>query len=282
MLVISFIFSATLLQETKASTQSSTPTPGPAVTPELTPSSNGTKEFGYPVIGNEYSDMPAAKTITLCNYSTPLHYGNITEISIYITAVSGLSHVRAMIFANEPQVSFPRGGDPIAQSLETLDVASASQWYNFTMNCPVAPNTVYWLGYYSDSPTHYFFDDSNNSITVTSQPKDGTSNWLPVGWSYQTKTIMSLSALYTYTDPPLAATHSQSTPTSAVTQTQSTLSYGDADFVFLIICGETAIFVSDQTRRKDIIADGNTWNYGKRVSKFCQILRQRVSKTVEH
>jgi len=239
MLVISFIFAASFFQEARASTQPSTPTLGSAVIPELTPASNDTTEFGYPVIGKEYSNMPAAKTITLCNYSTPSRSGNITEISIYLTGISGVSNVRAMIFAIEPQANFPKGGEPIAQSFETLNVTSASQWYNFTMNCPVTPNTVYWLGYYSDSPTHYFFDDSNDSLTVTSQPKDGTSSWPPVVWSYQTTSIMSLSALYTYANP-----------TSAVMHTQSTLSYADAAFVFLVIGGETAIFVSDQTRKK--------------------------------
>jgi hypothetical protein len=246
MLAISFIFVGSLFQEARASTQPSTPTPGSAVTPELTPASNGTIEFGYPVIGKEYSNMPAAETITLCNYLTPPHYGNITKISIYLTGISGISNVRAMIFANEPEANFPKGGEPIAQSFETLNVTTASQWYNFTMDCPVAPNTVYWLGYYSDSPTHYFFDASNDSMTVTSQPKDGTSSWLPVGWSYQTTTIMSLSALYTYADPSSAATH-----------TQSTLSYGDAAFVFFIIGGETAILVTGQTGKKIIPNDGN-------------------------
>ena len=239
MLMIGFIFAASLFQEAIASTQPSTPTIGSAVIPQLTPASNGTTQFGYPVIGKQYSDMPGTKTITLCNYSAPSWSGNITQISIYLTAVSGIANVRAMIFANEPQVNFPKGGEPIAQSLATLNVTSTPQWYNFTMNCPVASNTVYWLGYYSDSPTHYFYDGSNDSITVTSQPKDGNSSWLPVGWSYQTISIMSLSARYTYTDPTSAATHAQ-----------SSLGYGDAVFVFLIIGGETAILATGQPRKK--------------------------------
>jgi hypothetical protein len=238
MLVIGFIFAASLFQETRASTQPSTSTIGSAIIPQLTPTTNGT-EIGYPLIGKQYSDMPGTKTITLCNYSTMSRSGNITQISIYLTAISGIANVRAMIFANEPQVNFPKGGEPIAQSLATLNVTSTPQWYNFTMNYPVAPNTIYWLGYYSDSPTHYFYDASNDSITVTSQPKDGTSSWLPVGWSYQTISIMSLSARYTYTDPTSAATHAQ-----------SSLGYGDAVFVFLIIGGETAILATGQPRKK--------------------------------
>jgi hypothetical protein len=251
LLVLTFIFAASLFQDAKAATQPSTPTPSPATTSELPPypmnTATGRIEFGNPVIGKECSDVLSAKTITLCNYTTPQHFGKIVQISIYLAGISGGSNVQAVIFANEPDVNFPKGGEPIVKSLETLNVASVSgQWYNFTMNCSASANTIYWLGYYSDGQTHYFFDASNNSITVTSQPKDGNSSWLPVGWSYQGKTTLSLYALYTISDPTPTAT-----PTNSGIQ-QSTQS-SDAIFVSLIIVGETTIVATGKARKKNSI-----------------------------
>jgi hypothetical protein len=251
LLVLTFIFAASLSQDAKAATQPSTPTPSPATTSEPPPypvnTATGRIEFGNPVTGKESSEVLSAKTVTLCNYTTPQHFGKIVQISIYLAGISEGSNVEAVIFANEPDVSFPKGGEPMAKSLETLNVASVSgQWYNFTMNCTVSPNTVYWLGYYSENQTHYFFDASNNSITVTSQPKDGTSNWLPVGWSYQGKTVMSLYALCTISDPIPTAT-----PINSGIQ-QSTQS-GDAVFVSLIIVGETTIVATGKARKKNSI-----------------------------
>jgi hypothetical protein len=248
-LAISFIFAASLFQDTKAANQPFTPASTPISAQKLSPSPGATTNFGYLAIGNESSEMPAAKTITLCNYTTPSHPGIITQISIYLKGYSGVSHVTAMIFANEPGTNFPKGGDPIAQSSETLNVtSSSSQKYDFTMNCSLSPNTVYWFGYYSDSPTIYFSDASNDSVTVISQPKDGTSNWLPVGWSYQTKTILSLSVLYTYTNVSLSSA-------TWINQLdfgfpQSTLGIWDVFFVLLVIVGETAIVVASQSEKK--------------------------------
>ena len=263
-LVISFIFTTSLSQNIKVSGQSSTPTPAstsllnqtlePVATPQLNQSLTNSTKFAYSAIGKYSSNTPIAKTITLCNYTTPPYYGNITQISIYLAGTSEVSHVRAMIFANEPNVNFPQGGEPIAQSFETFNLTSVSgQWYNFTMNYSTSPNTVYWLGYYSDNLTHYFFDESNSSITVTSQPKDGTSIWLPVGWSYQGKTAMSLYALYTYTDqnPDSTATQKNSTIN------QSTQVYWDAVFVLLIIGGETAIMLPHKLQKKKLSANKN-------------------------
>jgi hypothetical protein len=260
MLMLNFVFSVSLLQGTMADNLSSQPTPTPTstTTPSLNPTPNSTatpettysqvgnaSEFGYATVGKKSSDMPTAKTITLCNYTTPPLLGTIVQISLYLTGISEGSNVRAVIFANEPTANFPQGGEPIAQSFGTLNVTSLSgQWYNFTINYPFSPNTIYWLGYYADNPTHCFVDASNNSITVTSQPKDGTSNWLPVGWTYEGKTIMSLYATCTLANPKATV----STQVSAING--SILGYWDAFFMLSIIGGETAIVVTGQARKK--------------------------------
>jgi hypothetical protein len=258
MLLVSFTFiSSSLFQNalattptptlTSNSTSSYTPTPKETGTPVIIQSLNTTM-FGYRAIGEECSDMPGTKTITLCNYTTPSHSGKIAQISIYLTGVVEGSHVRAVIFANEPEANFPQGGDPIAQSFEIVNVTSASgQWYNFTMNCPTSKNTAYWLGYYSDNVTHYFFDASNSSISVTSQPKDENSNWLPVGWSYRGKSIMSLYALYALTNetqPSSTQAHFDSTIH------ESTSSSWDILFVLLVIGAESTVVVTHQIREK--------------------------------
>ncbi|HCW07516.1 MAG TPA: hypothetical protein DGG95_09155 [Cytophagales bacterium] len=259
MLVTSIIFAASFYQGTEVASKTlmPTPTPTPALTlnqtiepvavPELTPSHSNFTNFAYSTIGKYSSNFPIAETITLCNYTTPSHSGKIMKISIFLAGVSEVSHVKAVIFANEPNVNFPQGGEPVAQSFETFNVSSVSgQWYNFTMNYSASPNTVYWLGYYSDNLTYYFYDEGNSSITVTSQPKDGTSSWLPVGWAYQGKTTMSLDALYAYAKPGSAIIVNQTN--SAIHQ--STQSYWDAIFVLLIIGGETAILLPRQAQKK--------------------------------
>jgi hypothetical protein len=261
MLVTCFIFVALFSQGTEVASQTLMPTPTltpastlnqtiePVVIPELIPSQSNFTNFAYSAIGKYSSNMPIANTFTLCNYTTPSHSGKIMKISIFLAGVSEVSHLRAVIFANEPNVNFPQGGAPIALSSETLNVSSVSgQWYNFTMNYSASPNTVYWLGYYSDNLTYYSFDESNSSITVTSQPKDGTSAWLPVGWSYQGKTTMSLDALYAYANPGSTIIVPQSN--SAIHQ--STQSYWDAVFVLLIIGGETAILLPRQIKKTNI------------------------------
>jgi hypothetical protein len=263
MLVTSFIFAASFSQGTEVASQTLMPTPTltpaltlnqttePGATPELIPSYSNFTNFAYSTIGKYSSNTPLAKTITLCNYTTPSHSGKIIKISIFLVGVSEVSHVKAVIFANQPEVNFPQGGEPIAQSFETFNVSSVSgQWYNFTMNYSASANTVYWLGYYSDNLANYFFDESNSSITVTSQPKDGTSTWLPVGWSYQGKTTMSLDALYAYANP--GSTIIATQPNSAIHQ--STQSYWDPVFVLLIIGGETAILLPRQAQKKNNIS----------------------------
>lgn len=264
-LTMSFVLSAFPLMENvyAASTDS---TPNPTLPPTSTPTSNATQtpaeptaipepidmpittsKFGYATVGKEISSRQAPKTITLCNYTTPSYSGTIVQISIYLTGIPEGSHVTAVMFANEPQAHFPQGGEPIAQSSNTLDVTSVSgEWYNFAMNYSASQNTVYWLGYYSDNFTQYFFDADNNSVSITSQPKDENSSWLPVGWSYQDKSIMSLNALY-------ASANSQPSETSGrldSAASESALSFQDTVFVLLIIGAESSIVFIHRTREK--------------------------------
>ena len=267
MLVISFIFAVFSLSQNAIAINLSSPTPAPTsipisnsaatpdptASPELANSVNGTTiEFGHAHIGKELSYLPTANTIILCNYTTPPNSGIIAQISVYLTGIPEGSNVSAVIFANEPEANFPQGGEPIAQSFETLKVSSVSgQWYNFTMNYFASPNKVYWLGYYSDNITHYFFDTSNDTITVTSQQENGTSVKLPVVWYYQGKATMSLYAIYT----PVTLNSYVSQPTitpinlnSAIHE--SSLSCWDTLFVLLIIVAETAVVVAHQIRNR--------------------------------
>ena len=124
-------------------------------------------------------------------------------------------------------------------------------WYNFTMNYSADQNTVYWLGYYAEKSTQYFFDANNNHLLVTSQPKDGTSDWMPVGWSYNGKSIMSLNASYTTAGPKPTPT-----PTPTLTSTtESTQSFQDILFVLLIIGAESVIVVTDRNNKKNNAVD---------------------------
>jgi hypothetical protein len=114
------------------------------------------------------------------------------------------------------------------------------------MNYSASKNTIYWLGYYSDNFTQYFFDPSNSSISITSQPKVENSSWLPVGWSYQDKSIMSLNALYASANPQPSATSSRPDSTTS----ESGLSFQDMIFVLLIIGAEAAIVITRRPREK--------------------------------
>ena len=252
-------------------TPTPTPTPAPTPTPTSTPvptkPPSVTPQFGYETVGKQVSSSRASKTITLCNYTTPPHAGVIVQISIYLAGVPQGSSVMAVIFADEPHVHFPQGGDPVAQSLENLSVTSVTgQWYNFKMNYSVSPNTVYWLGYYSDQATSYFFDTSNNSITVTSQPKDNSSNWLPVSWSYRDQSVMSLYALYTYAEPAPSPTPSP-TIVHANSAVQSS-SFGDTLFILVVIGMESLIVATHQASgRKQFPSPKKALNFEARASE---------------
>lgn len=246
MLVISFTLAGFSLME-NAHAATPAPTPEPTATPEPAHPLIPTSKFAYEAKGSECSGVIAPKTYTLCNYTTPPDIGVIVQISICLTGIPEGSQVRAVIFANEPEAKFPQGGEPVAQSSDTLNVTSMSgEWYNFTMNYPVSQNTVYWLGYYSDNSIQYFFDANSDHLSVTSQPKDDNSQWLPVGWSYQGKSIMSLYALYIVAAP-------QPSPTSANTDSgipEPVQSFQDAFFVLLIIGAESVIVVTERNRKK--------------------------------
>jgi hypothetical protein len=242
------LVASSMIENTRAATPA--PTSEPTATPEPTQPLITTSKFAYEATGEEYSSLQAPNTITLCNYTTPPDTGIIVQISICLTGIPEGSNVRAVIFPNEPDANFPLGGEPLAQSSNTLNVASVSgEWYNFTMNYPASQNTVYWLGYYSDNFTRYFFDANSDHISVTSQPKDENSQWFPVVWHYQGKTIMSLYAQYTVADP-------QHTPTPSNTDSAISgisgpaQSFQDTFFVLLIMGAEFTIVVTDQNHKK--------------------------------
>ena len=153
-----------------------------------------------------------------------------------------------MIFANDADSGFPKGAVPLGQSAGTVKITSSSgQWYNFAVHFPYTPNTVYWLGYYSDNYAPYYFDNSASSVSVTSQPKDEGTSFVPVRWMYSGKAVMSLYAVYTLSGPedpvdvPLY-------PDSTVPQSAQTIQ--DTLPVMLIIAAEAAFAIGYKFVRK--------------------------------
>jgi hypothetical protein len=248
-LLLSITLAASMMIE---STFAATPAPTPESTfvpkPTLPPVT--TSKFAYEVKGNQTSSLPAPKTITLCNYTTPPDTGNITQISICLTGIPEGAQVKAVIFPNDPDSNMPKVGDPLLQT-DALNITSASsEWYNFKMNFAASQNTVYWLGYYSDNYNKYYFDTNSDHISLTSQIKDENSPLFPVlSWRYQGKTIMSLYAQYTIADP-------QPTPTPS--KTDSTISgipglgqsFQDTVFVLIVMGAEFTIVVTGQKNKK--------------------------------
>ncbi len=82
-------------------------------------------------------------------------------------------------------------------------------------------------------------------MTVTSQPKIENSNWLPVSWSYEEKSILSMCAVYTP-----AELQSAEDELPLETQVNSINLMPDTVFILLIICGETIIFVKGKNLKK--------------------------------
>jgi hypothetical protein len=251
-LLVSFAFLGSLMME---NVHAATPAiPEPTTSVESALPANSTYTFAYATIGTESSKVIAPKTYNLCNYTTPPNIGIIVQISIYLIGVPEGSQVNAVIFANEPDAKFPQDADPIAQSSDTQKVTSTlGEWYNFTMNYPAHPNTVYWLGYFSDNSTQYFFNADNNHISVTSQTKDNNSQWLPIGWSYQGKSIMSLYALYTAAEPQPSATTAHLS-SNAVEST----SIQDVFFVLVLMGAESVVVVTDKNRKNKNNIDKKT------------------------
>jgi hypothetical protein len=248
-LILSFTLAASSLPENiLAATPSPAPEPS-SISEPVHPLTVTTSKFAYDTQGKEYSRLQAPKTYTLCNYTTPPDTGIIVQISVYLKGIPEGSTVWAVIFANEPDAKFPQGGEPLAQSLDSLNVTSVSgEWYNFTMNYPASQNTVYWLGYYSDNFTQYFFDADSDHLSVTSQPKVENSSLSPVGWYYGRNSIMSLYALYTVAGPQPSPTPTHTS--SAISDIYETSSFQDTVFVLLIIGAESTIVVTDKNRKK--------------------------------
>ncbi len=238
-------------------TPTTTPTPTPTITPTTpptptpTPTLIPTYEFGSHTKGKEMASLVEPKTYTLCNFTTPLDMGNITEINIYLIGVPEGSQVKAAIFANEPDTHYPKAGQPIAESNQTLTAKSITgQWYNFTINYHAHQNTTYWIGYYSEGYTRYFFNENTTQLTVTSQPKEDGSQWLPVSWHYTGKSTMSLYALYTTADPePLPTPVDNSVLDNSATNYKDS-GTGDIAFVSVIMFGEFGIVLLNQKSKK--------------------------------
>ncbi len=240
-IIISIAFIASLMMENTRAVVSAS-TPEPTTLPQSSPSPNSTFAFAYETEGTEWSGLIAPKTYTLCNYTTSNDTGIlIMQISIFLKGTHEGSQVKAVIFPNEPEAEFPKDGEPLAQSIGTLNVTSVSgEWYNFTMNYHASPNTTYWFGYFSDNSTQVVFDANNEHLLVTSQPKDGNSQWLPVRWSYQGKSIMSLYVSYIIVETP--------SPTP-VQQYSESGSFQDICFVLIIMGAEFTIIITDQNRK---------------------------------
>jgi hypothetical protein len=146
--------------------------------------------------------LQSPNTVTVCNYTTPLDVGVITQISIYLTGSPEGSNVTAVIYADSPDSKLPNNQQLLAKSKETLNITSTSgEWYNFTMNYAASPNTTYWIGYFSDSFTRYNFDKNATYISGTSSASKTLLNNFPGSFTYSDSAIMSLYVAYTREDP---------------------------------------------------------------------------------
>jgi len=265
-LVMTLISGASLTLE---NIRAATPTPDPESTATSKPSlpPDATSKFAYEAEGNQISSLPAPQTITLCNYTTPPDTGTITQISIRLTGTPEGTQVRAIILPNDPDSNMPQVGDPLLQTYAINVTSKSDEWYNFKINYTASPNTTYWLGYYADTQTQYFYDTNNDHITLTSQTKDENSTLFPVlSWRYQGKTIMSLYAQYTIADPqrtPTPTNTPQDTPTQA--NTDSTISnppglaqsIQETFFVLLIMAAEATIVITNPSHKKRTLSTNN-------------------------
>ena len=130
--------------------------------------------------------------------------------------------------------------------------SDSGEWYNFTMNFHAIQNTVYWLGYYSDNYTRYFFDSDSGVLSVTSQPKDELSSSLPDSWAFEGESTMSLYALYTFAEPqPTSTIPPDSSGIHASSpELASTENFRYTIVVLAIIGAESAVAVAHQIFKK--------------------------------
>lgn len=239
--------------------QAATPDPKslttPTETPAPTPTRPPTAEFGNNTVGKEMSSLVDPKTYTLCNYTTPRDMGNISQISIYLVGVPEGSTVRAVIFENEPDAKFPKGGEPVAQTTEPIKVKSIKgQWYNFTINYQARQNTTYWLGYYSEECTRYYFDENTLHLTVTSEQKIDEQQWIPVSWHFKEKTTLSLYAIYTTADPKPdpTPTNAESDPDYSLANDEDlTQGINDYAFVSVVMFAELGVIMIGRKNRNE-------------------------------
>lgn len=202
---------------------------------------NVARFFAHPTIGAEYSTPRDPNTITVCNFTTPLDTGSITQISIYLIGEPSGSNVRAVIYANDPDSQLPLNQQLLAQSIEDLNVTSMTgEWYNFTINFAASANTTYWFGYYSDHFTRYYYDVSADHISGTSA-NSTLPNYFPDSFTftYGSSTIMSLSVVYTHADAnPTLSPFQTSSPEIQVAQNST----GEVGLV-IIFLAETTVAV---------------------------------------
>jgi len=198
-------------------------------------------------VGKQHSTLRPPKTVTICNYTTPKDTGEIVEINIYLRGAPEGSMATAVIYSNNPELQQP--SELLAKSTTSLNITSETgEWYSFPMNFLADQNTCYWIGYYSESYTRYFYDSNDTSISATSQPTDELPTSFPNSMNYDNKSTMSLYAIYNKAEPKLTvipATTENPTP-------QQTKGLQETLPVLLIIGTESAILIGYQIRKKKL------------------------------
>lgn len=240
-------------EPTPTPTSNPQPTPTPTTTPQQTPTptpdqrpdilkQNITTYLGTQTPGQKTSDEKLANTITLCNYTAHNDTGIIQEINIHLNEILVETHIKAVIFENEPGANFPRGGEPIAQSTQkTITTTITNQWLSFPMNYTVNPNSTYWIGYEADKPTKYTYNNDNEHLTVTSQQKVEGISWMPISWSYTGKTALTTCTAYT---PIIVQPEPEPEPETQIQE--ETPFWQDIAFISMVMLGETVIITRNK------------------------------------
>ncbi len=182
--------------------------------------------FGYSVAGS-YSDnaldFSSVSPIILCNYTSPSDLGTITQLSVYMNAVS--DPVNASVCIYNSSFGF------LVSSTKVL-VGNNPDWVNFTLNYVGSPNTVYWLGVFASGDFNFYWDGDNDATHVFTWTNDNlTFNNLPDPFvpnpTYSGSDIVSIYATYalatsptpTPTDTPTPTPTQSPTPTPTTTDT---------------------------------------------------------------